>query len=79
MKISHISIYMGDPGLGFDIILRVRGGVMKHGSYPRLEAALIAALNIQGRKTGQPIYVYDGSFAELMADRLAPFFVRGAA
>lgn len=72
MKIDHIRIYRNGDGAGFDIILRVRGGIMKQGTYPTLQAALDHAWGLEGRKQGQPIYVYESDFAGMMADAIAP-------
>ncbi|MFC0201474.1 hypothetical protein [Paracoccus rhizosphaerae] len=70
-KIFDVRIYPGVTS-GFDIILRVRGGITKHGSHPTIEAALEAAQAIQGRPTAQPVYVYARSLPELMAEAFAP-------
>lgn len=72
MKIDHIRVYPNTAGDGFDIVLRVRGGIKKHGSYPTLQAALDCAWALEGRKPGQPIYIYEKSFAESAADFFAP-------
>ncbi|WP_265502220.1 hypothetical protein [Paracoccus beibuensis] len=70
-KIFDVRIY---PGVtpGFDIILRVRGGIMKHASHPTIEAALEAAQAIEDRPTAQPVYVYARSLPDLMAEAVAP-------
>ena len=72
MKIDHIRIYRSGDGEGFDIILRVRGWIMKEGTYPTLQAALDTAWALDGRKQGQPVYVYEGDFAGMLADAIAP-------
>ena len=70
-KVYDLRIYPGVSS-GFDIIARVRGGIMKLGNHPAMDVALEAARAVEGRKTGQPIYVYDRSFAALFAEGMAP-------
>lgn len=70
-KVYDVRIYPGVAS-GFDIILRVRGGIMKEGSHATIEAALEAAQAIKGKPSGQPVYVYARSFPALMADAVAP-------
>lgn len=65
-KIYDVRIYPGVDS-GFDVILRLRGGIMKHGNFPSLEAALDAARAVEDKKAGQPVYVYDRSFPDLFA------------
>lgn len=72
MKIDHIRIYRNGDGQGFDVFLRVRGGIQKHGTYPTVQAALDAAWALEGRKQGQPVYIYESDFATMLADALAP-------
>ncbi|RHZ98850.1 hypothetical protein D1114_01835 [Cereibacter sphaeroides] len=73
MKIGHIRIYP-NPEKGFDVILRVRGGILKHGTFPDIEAALAASWALDGRKLGDPVYVYERDFAGSLANALAPAF-----
>lgn len=70
-KIYDVRIYPGAES-GFDIILRIRGGIMKQGTFATLHDALAAARAVEGRKPNAPIYLYDRSFPEMMADALAP-------
>ncbi|CAM3139368.1 hypothetical protein PANO111632_05030 [Paracoccus nototheniae] len=70
-KIYDVRIYAAVAS-GFDIIVRVRGGIMKEGSYPTIEAALKAAHSIEGKRPGQPVYVYGRTFPDLMAEAVAP-------
>lgn len=71
LQIFDVRIYPS-PSRGFDIILRVRGGIVKQGNWPTLESAFNAATKIEGRKPGAPVYVYDRSFSDLLADDMAP-------
>lgn len=71
MQVYDVRIYPGTES-GFDLILRVRGGIMKHGSYSTLQETLEAAKTVEGRKPNQPIYFYDKSFATGMAEALTP-------
>ena len=50
----------------------MRGGIVMHGSYPTIEAAVNAAWALEGIQKGQPIYIYSGDFASHVADALAP-------
>ncbi len=70
-KVYDVRIYPS-PASGFDIILRVRGGIMKLENYPTIDAALDAARAVDGKEARQPVYVYDRSFSDLMAEALAP-------
>lgn len=70
-KIYDVRIYPGVAS-GFDIIVRVRGGIMKDGSHPTIEAALDAAQAIEGKPAGQPVYVYSRSLPDLMSEAVAP-------
>lgn len=70
-KIYDVRIYPGVAS-GFDIILRVRGGIMKEGSHATIEAALEAAQVIKRKPSGQPVYVYARSLPTLMAEAVAP-------
>lgn len=72
MKIDHIRIY--PRGEGFDLFLRVRGGIMKQGNFPTLQDALDHAWKLGGRKKGQPIYVYEADFSTSIAEAFAPAF-----
>lgn len=74
-KIGHIRIYPNpDPANGFDVILRVRGGIQKHGTYPTIDAALAASWALEGRKSGEPVYVYERDFPASLAAAVAPAF-----
>ncbi|MBO4169693.1 hypothetical protein [Cereibacter azotoformans] len=73
MKIGHIRIYP-NPESGFDVILRVRGGILKHGTFADIGAALAASWALDGRKPGDPVYVYERDFAGSLASALAPAF-----
>lgn len=70
-KVYDVRIY---PGVlsGFDVLVRVRGGLQPSGNHPTLEAALVAAQAIPGKPPAQPVYVYPRSFAQMMADSFAP-------
>lgn len=76
MKIDHIRIYPATDGNGFDIILRIRGGIQKQGTYPTLQAATDQAWALEGRKPGQPIYLYETDFAGVLADALVTGLAR---
>mgnify|MGYP006961552806 CR=1 FL=1 len=73
-KINHIRIYPGAEG-GFDILLRVRGGIVKHSNHPDIAAAITAAWALEGRKPGDSLYVYEPDFpswaADYITDRLS--------
>lgn len=75
-SVCDVRIYPG-PDAGFDVLLRVRGGIKKHGSFPTLETALAAARAIEGKNTCAPVSVYDRSFPELFALALEPVFKGG--
>lgn len=66
-KINHIRIYPGAEG-GFDILLRVRGGIVKHSNYPDIAAAITVAWALEGHKPDDPLYVYERDFSGLAAD-----------
>lgn len=70
-KVFDTRVYPGDEA-GFDVILRVHGGIMRSGNFPTLESAIEAARATPGRKDEQPVYVYSRSFAALFADAVAP-------
>ncbi|WP_172332227.1 hypothetical protein [Mangrovicoccus sp. HB161399] len=71
--IGHIRIYPNpDPSKGFDVLLRVRGGIMKHGTYPTLEAAIATSWALEGRKPGDPLYIYEHDFPSSFAAAVAP-------
>lgn len=70
-KVYDVRLYPAVSS-GFDIIARVRGGIMKLGNYPTIEAALAAAQMTEGKKPMQPVYVYPRSLPAMMAEAVAP-------
>jgi len=70
-KVYDVRVYPGVSS-GFDIVARVRGGIMKLGNHPTIETALEAAQAVEGKTPAQPVYVYPRSLPDLMAEAVAP-------
>ena len=55
MKIGHIRIYPNAES-GFDVILRVRGGILKHGTFPDIAIQRYKAMGDWLKVYGETIY-----------------------